>query len=524
MWFATPALAALPDLEEPLRTGASHPTDSAVVVGIEDYFVLPDVPYAQRDAELFYDFAVYTRGIPSDRVTLLTGPVSREKLVAALDAAGKQTRAGGTVFVYFAGHGAASPTTGERLLVGADAQADLDTFQARAVPVAEVRRAVTSGGGSAVLVLDTCYSGRSRSGADVVAGKRFAVPAYATATTPRVVEWTAAGPDQWSGPLDAARHGAFTYLAVGALRGWADGERDGVRDGKVTVEEASLYVESGLRTLQIRDQRPERVGDGAIVLSTGTEDRPALAPVAGVAAPAAAPVAYGAGPGQLQLATTAMVNLFVDGVVHLQNPLAGGVVRVDDLSPGAHVVELKNGFGKVVATSTVDVPPGTQIRLQYRDRTLSELGRGPVDTTPAPAPAAPAPASRPLELGRLATGIGAAVDGLTQELGAELDVTPGARDATPVATAAEVQQHLAVLDGLAMSDEKVEYLRAIGLQERFTCAQVARFVDAVPFSAQQVAAVRALRAAVADPEHVGEILAVLDFEADRRQVSALFAP
>lgn len=400
MLFSTIAAAALPELDQPHRTGASNLADAAVVVGIEDYFVLPDVPYAVRDAQVFYDFALYTRGIPSDRVTLLTGPVSLEQLTAALQAAGRSTHAGGTVFVYFAGHGAASPSTGERVLLAADAQPDLATFQARSVALPDVRRWVTASGAAAVLVLDTCYSGRSRSGEDVVPGKRFAVPASALAPSPNVVEWTAAGPDQWSGPLDAARHGAFTYLAVGALRGWADGQLDGVRDGRVTAEEASGYVEVGLRSLQVRDQRPERVGPAAMVLSTGREEAPALA------APAV-----------------------------------------------------------------------------------------PAPAQPAPlAPAAPGPAAargRPI-------------------LGA-------------VATAADVQAHLSALDALVYPDDKLEQIRRVAQQQRFTCAQVGAFVDALDHPTHQVAAIRALRGAITDPEHHAVLVNRMTFADDRRQVEAIFA-
>jgi uncharacterized caspase-like protein len=511
------ALAALPDIDEPHRSGVANAADSAVIVGIEDYFVLPDVPYATRDAEAFYDFAVYTRGIPSDRVTLLTGPVSREKVASALTAAGKQTKAGGTVFVYFAGHGAASPSTGERILVGADAQADLETFQARAVTVADVRAWSTAGGGSAVLVLDTCYSGKSRSGGDVVAGKRFAVPTYALDAPPRVVEWTAAGPDQWSGPLDVARHGAFTYLAVGALRGWADGQRDGVRDGAVTVEEATLYVEEGLRTLQIRDQRPERLGDGTVVLSRGKEKAPTLTASAAVVAPAPAPVAaapapvvaYGTGPGQLQFTSFALVNLFVDGV--FRPNLADGVVRIDDLSPGTHLVELRNALNRTVVSRELEVPPGTQVRLQYRDKQLQEIGRGPVDTRAAPPPV-PVPAP-------LTTRPPAAPVAPVAPAPAAPPVVPPTQ---PPVSAAQLQVHLAAMDGIMMADDKVAYLAGVARNATFTCAQVATLIDAIAFSASQVAAVRALRGSVVDPQNHQVIVDVLPFQADQRQIRAIF--
>ncbi|MEQ1568628.1 MAG: hypothetical protein ABMA64_23520 [Myxococcota bacterium] len=275
MWFCSWAWA-LPSIDEPVRTAVRSTGDSAVIVGIEDYFVLPDVPYAERDASAFYDFAVYTRGIPPERVSRLVGPVSRERLVAAIDEAGARTGPEGTVFVYFAGHGAASPSTGERMVLGADAQADLATFEARGVAVAELGRRAAAGGGNALVVLDTCFSGRTRGGDALVEGKRFAVPAGASAPPERVVEWAAAGADQWSSPLEEARHGAFTYLAIGALRGWADGERTGERDGVVTLEEASLYVDRGLSALALHDQRPEVVGGADLSLSRGTEPAPEL--------------------------------------------------------------------------------------------------------------------------------------------------------------------------------------------------------------------------------------------------------
>src|SRR5690606_14890195 len=95
------------------------------------------------------------------------------------------------------------------------------------------------------------------------------VPAYATAATGATLEWNAAGPDQLSGPFVPARQGAFTYFAIGALRGWADGHVDGRRDGTVTANEAQLYVADALRAVQITDQQPQ--------LATPDADRRVLA-------------------------------------------------------------------------------------------------------------------------------------------------------------------------------------------------------------------------------------------------------
>ncbi|MCO4748209.1 MAG: caspase family protein [Proteobacteria bacterium] len=272
--------AGLPSIDEALKTGASAPADTAVVIGVEDYAFVQDVPYAQRDANAFYDFLVYTRGVPSGRVRLLDQGASKEQILEAVTTAGDSVGAGGTVWVYFAGHGAADPSDGGRMLLGDDVRQDPTAFAARAVPVSEIKTLATAKGGAVNLVVDACYSGLGRSGDELVAGKRFLVPAYATAAKPGNLEWSAASGEQLSGPLHPVRHGAFTYLAIGALRGWADGQVDGTPNGEVTAEEAQLYVKSALRSLQITDQTPELSVDNAtarvLVSSNKLESAPTL--------------------------------------------------------------------------------------------------------------------------------------------------------------------------------------------------------------------------------------------------------
>ena len=125
-----------------------------------------------------------------------------------------------------AGHGAADPSTGERILLGDDTRANAATFAARSVSVKEVEELGSNGGDNQVMMLlDTCYSGEGRAGQTLDSGgKRFAVPSYAVTAKASVSEWTAAEPNQLSGPFEPAQHGAFTYFAIGTMRGWADGE------------------------------------------------------------------------------------------------------------------------------------------------------------------------------------------------------------------------------------------------------------------------------------------------------------
>lgn len=264
---------ALPSIESPARTGRKAKGESAVVIGIEKYYVIPDVPHAKRDASAFYDFLVYTRGVPGGRVQLLTEG-SREHILAAVDRAASEAGRGGRVWIYFAGHGIGDPATQERLLLGDDVRPDAIAFSSRGVPIPEIERRVTSAGAEPLLVLDTCYAGVSRGGESLVGGTRFVVPSYALENPERGAQWAAAGPSQLSGPLPEVEHGAFTYFAVGALRGWADGEIDGVRDGKVTAAEANAFVYKALRRMGMLQQQPVWMGDEDLVLSEGVSEKP----------------------------------------------------------------------------------------------------------------------------------------------------------------------------------------------------------------------------------------------------------
>jgi hypothetical protein len=287
---------ALPNIDQPLKTGNRSPNDAAVVVGIEDYAFVGDVPYASRDAAAFYDALVYTVGIPSDRVRLLDRGASKEQILGAVDDAARLVD-DGTVWVYFAGHGAADVSTGARMLLGDDVRQDPKVFDARGVKVDELVTRAASNGGSVRLITDACYGGTGRSGQEVVSGMRFAVPSYAAKPASNQLLWYAAEGDQLAGPLEATEHGAFTYLVIGALRGWADGEIDGNPDGQVTAEEAQAYVSKGLRSLQIVGQRPEMqaTNRAGTVLISG--DRLEAAPQ--LTAP---PAARESGPTQVALA------------------------------------------------------------------------------------------------------------------------------------------------------------------------------------------------------------------------------
>lgn len=267
-----PARAALPRLDDPLRTGRRVTDEAAVVIGLEAYTHVPRVPHARRDAAAFYDLLVYTRGVPGAKAQLLTQG-SRDHMLAAVRRAASDAGRGGRVWVYFAGHGAGHPDTKERMLLGDDVRTDAIGFASRGLPIAEIEAAITAVGATPLLVLDTCYAGVGRGGESLTGGSRMLIPDYAVPAARGGAQWTAAGPNELSAPLPDQQHGAFTYFAIGALRGWADGELDGARDGKVTAAEAQAFVARALRRVQQADQQPAWLGPEDLVLSEGANER-----------------------------------------------------------------------------------------------------------------------------------------------------------------------------------------------------------------------------------------------------------
>jgi len=161
--------------------------------------------------------------------------------------------------VYFSGHGAASKSSRELLLIGFDAKQDPQSFEERSVSVKTIADRANA---PVVFVLDTCYAGYGRDGAQLIEGTHFTVPPELEYHQPQpVTVWMAAGPDQVSGPYGPAKHSLFTYLAMGALRGWADGELSGERDKAVTLDEANAYINRALETWQVDHQTAQLTGD-----------------------------------------------------------------------------------------------------------------------------------------------------------------------------------------------------------------------------------------------------------------------
>ncbi|MBI5209398.1 MAG: SUMF1/EgtB/PvdO family nonheme iron enzyme [Elusimicrobia bacterium] len=271
--------AQWPDLSSPSAGAGGGEKDAAVVVGVERYGedVAP-VPGARQNAQDWYSYLTKSLRVPVERVELLRDKKGvLEKMRKAAAKAASEAEPGGTLWFVFIGHGVPAKDGSDGLLVGADAQQDVDLLYSRSLSQRELLETLAKGRQArTVLVLDACFSGRTPEGKPLVKGLQpLVLSAPPAALGPGVFLFTAARSDQFAGALPGAGRPAFSYLALGGLRGWADEDKD----GKVTAAELAGYSRKALSAVvKDRTQEPELIGGApSEVLGRGSEAGPDLA-------------------------------------------------------------------------------------------------------------------------------------------------------------------------------------------------------------------------------------------------------
>lgn len=269
------AMIPWPELNRAPSAIGGGEKDAVVIVAVESYDYVPPVPGATSNGTAWHTYFTEGLEVPPAHVRLLTNAdATKEAIESALDHAAGQAEAGGRVWFVFVGHGGPSGDGKDGLLLGADVRQTAISLDSRGVrhsdAIARLERSVAQ----PVVILDACFSGRTGSGDAVIEGLQ-PVRLVDIAAPVRAVVLSAAGSDQYAGPLPGRARPAFSYLVLGALRGWGDADRS----GDVTAGEALAYASKAMAAVVSgRTQRPELAGSGAQVLApSGSEAGPELA-------------------------------------------------------------------------------------------------------------------------------------------------------------------------------------------------------------------------------------------------------
>lgn len=294
--FAALALLAAPSVSHaqswpdisaaPAKKAGGGSKDAALVIAIEDYTIVSDIPGARANATAWVKWLSKSRGVPRTRIrTLYDGQATELAIPKKAAEVAKLARPGGTVWLVFIGHGAPSKDGKDGLLVGVDARQTADGLYGRSVAQHDVLATLATGRQErTVAVIDACFSGSDSSGKRLAPGLQPLVVATSSAVQSATL-LTAGASDEFAGPLPGAARPAFSYLALAALRGW--GDQDG--DGHVTAAEVASWSQDVLATaVHGRTQTPQASGSGLDApLATAAEEGPDLSSILDPGAPPA---------------------------------------------------------------------------------------------------------------------------------------------------------------------------------------------------------------------------------------------
>ena len=241
----------IPDIEKNIPvTKVRNANAVAVVIGNKRYKKfnkgINDVVYAERDAAIIKKYLIKTLGFEEENIIYYLNTTSsdlRDIFGTRANRRGKLSRFvrknESDVFIYYSGHGAPGADGRSSFLVPVDASADfvanngypLDLFY---------EQIENLGAKSIMVVLESCFSGDSASGALF----KNISPALVQNISPvkkieNALVLCSADKDQVATWYPEKRHGLFTYFFLKGLSGKADKNRD----KKISLKEISKYLD-----------------------------------------------------------------------------------------------------------------------------------------------------------------------------------------------------------------------------------------------------------------------------------------
>ncbi len=250
------AKAQVSDIDTPKRSGAQRPHDFALVIGIEEYQSLPKADFGARDAKTVRRHLEALGFPPRNIISLEGSQATGNKLKSYLEEwLPLNVKPTSHLFVYYSGHGAPDPLTGEAYLVPWDGDATF--LKSTAYPLRKLYADLGKIKAKSILVvLDACFSGAG--GKSVLApGARPLVAKVSldAGAGEKITVLAAASGEEITGSLPDQGHGMFTYFLL-----------KGLASGKTTARQLHDYLSPLVQDearRQNRQQTPALIGRDA---------------------------------------------------------------------------------------------------------------------------------------------------------------------------------------------------------------------------------------------------------------------
>ncbi len=242
------ASAVQSDIDKPFFSTDSKimgDNDYAIIIGIEGYSSLPKSDYSYDDAKLVKDY-LKALGVKERNIELLTDEkATLSGIMKSIEAwLPNKLKKGGKVFIYYSGHGAPNPVTGEAFIVPYDG--DPNYLDVTGYPLKRLYEKLGRLQASEVIVvLDSCFSGAG--GRSVLAkGARPLVMSSQSAVLPQnMVVLSATQSSQISTSSQEKGYGIFTYYFLKALK-------NGKKSAAEIYEYVKPHVEDDAKSLNVQ--------------------------------------------------------------------------------------------------------------------------------------------------------------------------------------------------------------------------------------------------------------------------------
>ncbi len=247
----------------PVVKPVSHKNHYAIVIGIERYREkLPKADYADRDAKLVGDYLVKVMGYPEENVIVRTNEnASLTDITKYFENwLPNNVEKDSSVFVYYSGHGAPNPRTGDAYMVPYDGDptfVDATGYSMKRLYAALDKLQVKD----VTVVLDSCFSGAGGRSVLAKGAKPMGLSVEHTLTASgRTTVLAASAGDQISSSYEEKGHGLLTYFFLKGLQGEGDLNKDGNIDMAELYEYVKPNVSKVARKQYNNEQTPQLLG------------------------------------------------------------------------------------------------------------------------------------------------------------------------------------------------------------------------------------------------------------------------
>ena len=223
------------------KTKTNGKNTLAVIIGVEDYKYAPEVDFAGRDAQYFYEYSKSVLGVPEPNIyyRVNEGATSGEfnKIFAEDGWIARRLGSKTDIIFYYSGHGAPDPKSEKGYLIPHDIDPN---YPNTGFSLDQIYQSLADLNANSITVfIDACFSGESRAGDMLVAGLR---PISIQIANPVLLAenfsvLSASTGKQYSSAYPEKFHGLFTYFLLKGLQGSAKGG-----DNNLTISELYDYV------------------------------------------------------------------------------------------------------------------------------------------------------------------------------------------------------------------------------------------------------------------------------------------